>query len=68
MDTHLHVSVDGDSRPGVPSAKATTPEFELYGQVPGSDVQGHRRGQEISSGLEFVMSHHTDLLKRLEDV
>lgn len=68
MDTRLHVSVDGDSRPGVPSTKATTPESELYGQVTGSDVQGHRHGQEISSGLEFVMSHDADLLKRLEDV
>jgi hypothetical protein len=52
----------------VPSAHATTPESELYGQVRGSDVQGHRHGQEISSGLEFVMSHDADLLKRLEDV
>jgi hypothetical protein len=68
MDTHLHVSVDGDSRPGVPSANATTPESELYGQVPVSDVQGHRHEQEISSGLEFVMSHDADLLKRLDDV
>lgn len=68
MDTHLHVSVDRDSRPGVPSAKATTPESELYAQVPGSDVQGHRHWQEISSGLEFVMRHDADLLKRLEDV
>ncbi|MCQ6270577.1 hypothetical protein M8J71_08810 [Pseudarthrobacter sp. R1] len=68
MDMHLHVSEDGDRCPGAPAATAHTSKSVLYGQFYGSDVQGHRRRQEISEGLEFVMSHDADLLKRLEDV
>lgn len=67
MDMNLSVSEDGDRRPGGPTGKAHTSESALYGQVAGSDVQRHRHRQEISAGLEFVMSHDAELLKRLED-
>ncbi|XAS69685.1 ribbon-helix-helix protein, CopG family [Micrococcaceae bacterium Sec5.7] len=30
-------------------------------------LQRHRRGRDISAGLDFVMSHDAELLKRLED-
>lgn len=64
---NLRVSEDGDRRPRAPTAKAHTSESALHDQVPGSDVQRHRHRQEISAGLEFVMSHDAGLLKRLED-
>ncbi|RDV12676.1 hypothetical protein DXK94_00090 [Arthrobacter sp. RT-1] len=64
---NLRVSEDGDRGPGAPTVKAHTSESVLYGPVAGSDVQCHRHRQEISEGLEFVMSHDVELLKRLED-
>lgn len=67
MDMNFRVSEDGDRRPGVPIAKAHTSESVLYGQVAGSDIQCHRHRQEICAGLEFVMSHDAELLKRLEN-
>ncbi|MCO4256444.1 hypothetical protein [Pseudarthrobacter cellobiosi] len=67
MDMNLRVSEDGDRRPGEPTAKAHTSKSARLGQVAGSDVQRHRHKQEISAGLDFVMRHDADLLKRLED-
>lgn len=67
MDMNLRVSEDGDRRPAEPSARAHTFKSVLPGQVAGSDVQPHRRRQEISGGLDFVLSHDAGLLKRLED-
>lgn len=67
MDMNFRVSEDGDRRPGAPIAKAHTSESVLYGQVAGSDIQCHRHRQEICAGLEFVMSHDAELLKRLEN-
>jgi hypothetical protein len=67
MDMNLRVSEDGDRRPSEPTAKAHTSKSVLLGQVAGSDVQRHRHRQEISAGLDFVMSHDAGLLMRLED-
>lgn len=67
MDMNLRVSEDGDRRPGEPPAKAHTSKSALLGQVAGSDVHRHRHTQEISAGLDFVISHDAKLLKRLED-
>lgn len=66
MDMNLRVSDDGDRRPSEPTAKAYTSKWALLGQVAGSDVQRHRHRQEIGAGLDFVMSHDAELLKRLE--
>lgn len=67
MDMNLRVSDDGDRRPSEPTAKAHSSNSALLGQVAGSDVQRRRHRQEISAGLDFVMSHDAGLLKRLED-
>lgn len=67
MDRHLGVSEHGDGNQGSSAAKAHASEPVLHGQIARSDVQTHRRRQEISAGLEFVVSHDAELLKRLED-
>ena len=66
MDMHLRVSGYGDRRPGEPTASAHTSKSALLGQVAGSEIQRHRHRQEISAGLDFVMSHDAGLLKCLD--
>ncbi|MET4590675.1 hypothetical protein [Arthrobacter sp. 754] len=67
MDMNLRVSDDGERRPDEPTANANTSKSVLLGQVAGSEFQRHGRRQEISAGLDFVMNHDAELLKRLED-
>lgn len=64
---NLRVSEDGERRPGEPTDKAHTSKSVLLGQVAASEVQRHRSRQQISAGLDFVMRHDAELLKRLED-
>ncbi|MHA7224402.1 hypothetical protein ACX80S_19210 [Arthrobacter sp. RHLT1-20] len=67
MDMNLRVPEGGGRRPGELTAKAHTSKSARLGPVAGSGVQRHRHKQEISAGMDFVMSLDAGLPKRLED-
>ncbi|UEL30392.1 ribbon-helix-helix protein, CopG family [Pseudarthrobacter sp. L1SW] len=64
---NLRVPVDLDRRLEKLAAEEHTSKSALLLQGAELVLQRHAHRREISEGLDFVMSHDADLLKRLED-
>lgn len=67
MAMNLRVPEDLDRRLEKLAAEEHTSKSALLLQGAELVLQRHARRREISAGLDFVMSHDADLLKRLED-
>lgn len=67
MVIHLRVPEDPDRRLEKLAAEEHTSKSALLLQGAELVLQRHAHRREISEGLDFVMSHDADLLKRLED-
>lgn len=67
MAMNLRVPEDLDRRLEKLAAEEHTSKSALLLQGAELVLQRHARRREISQGLDFVMSHDADLLKRLED-
>lgn len=67
MAMNLRVPEDLDRRLERLAAEGHTSKSALLLQGAELVLQRHARRREISAGLDFVMSHDVDLLKRLED-
>ena len=63
----LRVPEDLDRRLDELAAAEHTSKSALLLQGAELVLQRHRRGRDISAGLDFVMSHDAELLTRLED-
>jgi Ribbon-helix-helix protein, copG family len=67
MAMNLRVPEDLDRRLEKLAAEEHTSKSALLLQGAELVLQRHARRREISEGLDFVMSHDAELLKRLED-
>ena len=67
MAINLRVPEDLDRRLDELAAEEHTSKSALILQGAELVLQRHHRSRDISAGLDFVMSHDSELLTRLED-
>jgi predicted transcriptional regulator len=67
MAMNLRVPEDLDRRLDELAAEEHTSKSALILQGAELVLQRHHRSRDISAGLDFVMSHDSELLTRLED-